>query len=532
MNLLFPPFGYASTFYRFKYFFSLLKKRQPQIVADIPHRINKNELLPTLVIIKDSNHFPCELLEIEIFIDKRSINKKVVDKKVNQNYWELISQIDISKFETRWHEIDIKIIYKLKGKTFSCYNDNYRTTSHSAFPCYFSEEKLPVLEGFIAGDMHSHSNFTDDQIEFGASLETSSVMAATLGLDFFAITDHSYDLDDYPDNFLKNDPNLNKWNSFLKNVEEKNASNDKTMIIPGEEVSVRNSKNETVHLLVYNDKNYFPGCGDSGERWFHYFSKLSISDVLKSSSKNTAVFASHPTDHVPSAHRLLLNRGHWDLKDAQNNMLTGVQIFNGHGANKINDAVSFWKSLLLKGYKSFILAGNDGHGNFGRNRYISIPFLKINESYSQLFGKWRTDIYLGDKEKTVDNIIQLLKAGNFAVSNGPAIDLQIFDENKLITKMGHETDNAINGKVVLKSSPEFGAITKLDIYQGFPERSKEVLYLTKDFNKYNFELNFEFEIKENSTKSYLRAEIQSSGPKGKHFAFTNPIWITPVKKKY
>lgn len=532
MSFLLPTLGYASTFYRFRYFFSFLKKKQPQIVADIPHRVNKNNLLPALVIVKESNHFPCELLDIEIFIDKKPFRKIPVNKEVNQDYWEWIKKFDISKFDTGWHEIDIKVVYKLKDKIFTCFNDNYRTTSSSAFPCYFSATDLPLLNGFIAGDMHSHSNYTDDQIEFGASLDASSEMSDALGLDFFAITDHSYDLDDYHNNFLKNDPKLKKWKSFLNGVEEKNKSKSKSLIIPGEEVSVRNAQNKTVHLLVYNDKNYFPGCGDSGEKWLHYYSELSINDVVESISENAIVFASHPTDHVPFVHRLLLNRGHWSLKDAQNKMLTGVQIFNGHGSDKIEKAIFFWKTLLLKGYKSFLLAGNDAHGNFGRNRYISIPFVKINETYTQLFGKWRADLYLGDNKKTVNNIVRLLKEGNFAVSNGPTVDLQLFDENKNMTKMGHETNHAISGKVVSKSTEEFGAIAKVIIYRGYLDSSEEEAYLTKEFNKDNFELSFDFEIKEAPSKNYLRAEVRSIGPKGKHFAFSNPIWIKSLNDKH
>jgi hypothetical protein len=526
MSFLLPTLGYASTFYRFKYFFSFLKKRQPQIIADLPHRVCKNNLLPVLLIIKDANHFPCELLDIEIFIDTKSNGKIEINKTVNKNYWEHITKIDLCSFETGWHEIDVKIVYKLKNKTYSCYNDNYRTTSHSSFPCYFADADLPQLDGYISGDMHSHSNYTDDQIEFGASLNATSEMAGALGLDVFAVTDHSYDLDDYHDNFLKNDPELKKWHSFLNHVQKINSSDTKVLIIPGEEVSVQNAKKETVHLLVYNNKKYFPGCGDSGEKWFRYYSELSINDVLESVSENSLVFASHPTDKVPSAHKLLLNRGQWDIKDAGDKKLNGIQIFNGHGNNQIEQALSFWRILLLKGYKSYLLAGNDGHGNFGRNRFISIPFVKISETYTQLFGKWRTDLFLGKNKKSIKNTIKPLKEGNFAVSNGPAVDFHILDEKKNMSKMGEETTKAVSGVIRSKSSTEFGPISKITIYRGNLDRIEEKTYLTKEFNSNNFELNFSFEIKDSQSKNYLRAEVQSAGPKGKHFAFTNPIWIT------
>ncbi|KAA3614106.1 MAG: hypothetical protein D8M58_18095 [Calditrichaeota bacterium] len=530
MNLLLPSIGYASTFYRFKYFFSYLKKRHPQFVADVPHRINKNNSLPILIIIKDANHFPCELIDVEIFVDKKSIQISKINKKITTNYWDQVLKIDVSKYETGFHKIDIKISYKFKDKIFNCYNDNYRTTSHDAFPVYFSNSDLPVIDGFVGGDMHSHSNNTDDQIEFGASLSATLEMADALGLSYYAVTDHSYDLDDYPDNFLKNDPKLEKWHSFQKNVQTINEQDNNVMIIPGEEVSVRNSQNKTVHLLVYNDKKYFPGCGDSGEKWFRYFSELSIDDVLNNSSEQSLIFASHPADRVPSVHRFLLNRGHWSQQDASDERLCGVQIFNGHGTNKIDDAISFWKTLLLKGQKSFLLAGNDGHGNFGRNRYLSIPFVKINESYTQLFGKWRTDLFLGKTSKTVNNIIELLKNGNYSASNGPAVDFQIFDDKKTVINMGQESSlKPVAGKLTAKSSREFGGLTKIVIYQGQLNSGQEEVHLTKGLNKDIFELNFDFDIKENTSQFYMRAEVQSSGPKGEHFAFTNPIWFRPLK---
>ncbi len=525
MSLLIPPFAYASTFYRFKYFFSLLKKREPQIVADVPHRINKINALPILIIFKDADHFPCELLEIEIFIDKNLHAQNTINQKIASNYWDYIWKTDVSKAEPGWHNIDVKITYKLRGKIYTLFNDNYRTTSHAPFPSFFSEDDLPILPGFIGGDMHSHSNNTDDQIEFGASLEATAEMSSALGLDFFAVTDHSYDLDDYTDNFLKNDPTLKKWHTFLEKVSELNNSDNTIIIIPGEEVSVKNTKNQTVHLLVYNDPNYFPGCGDSGEKWLHYFSELSIKDVLSSLAKNAISFASHPTDKVPFMHRLLLNRGHWGIADAEDERLTGVQIFNGHGSDKIEASIKFWTTLLLKGHKSFLLAGNDGHGNFGSNRYLSVPFLKISETYTQLFGKWRTDLNIAGSKNTVTNIIKRIIDGNFSVSNGPAIDFQLFDEKNRDRSMGTKTNYAKLGKIHVKSSREFGPIRKIIVYRGILQTETEDVYLTNEQIEDSFELQTDFEIKQITDKCYFRAEIQSEGPKGKHFAFTNPIWV-------
>jgi len=50
-----PLFLYAETHYRFPYFFSLLRKNEPEIIADAPHRIEPGSPLPILILIKDAH---------------------------------------------------------------------------------------------------------------------------------------------------------------------------------------------------------------------------------------------------------------------------------------------------------------------------------------------------------------------------------------------------------------------------------------------------------------------------------------------
>ena len=49
LPLIVFPLLYAETHYRFKYFFSFLKKNEPEILADIPHRLEPNAALPGTV---------------------------------------------------------------------------------------------------------------------------------------------------------------------------------------------------------------------------------------------------------------------------------------------------------------------------------------------------------------------------------------------------------------------------------------------------------------------------------------------------
>ena len=54
-----PLFLYAETHYRFKYFFSFLKKQEPELLADAPHRVEPGKDIPILILSKDADRYPC-----------------------------------------------------------------------------------------------------------------------------------------------------------------------------------------------------------------------------------------------------------------------------------------------------------------------------------------------------------------------------------------------------------------------------------------------------------------------------------------
>jgi len=519
------PFAtYASTFYRFKYFLSYLKRREPQIVADVPHRLSPGRPLPVLVIFRNADHYPAYIEQIEVFIDGQSFKTERLNLDLKDSYEEKLLHLDRSRIKDGLHKIDIAITYFIGETKKRCINDNYRGTKKEPFPCYFSSYPLPRLEGFYHGDCHSHSVFTDDQIEFGASLIAGKAMADVLGLDFFCVTDHSYDLDNFPDDFLHNDPELQNWQRFQR---ESAALNKLTgcLIVPGEEVSVRNGKDENVHLLVFSEKHYFPGSGDSGGHWFHFRSELGIDDVCKRAGADSVIFAAHPAEKAPALQQLLLNRGDWQTDDVCPAM-TGVQVFNGHGSGHLPAAIHFWTKLLLKGRRVFALAGNDAHGNFGRNRYISLPFLKITESYNQLFGQWRTDIRLEKKPTAVSEIIKALRSGRYSLGNGPTLEICVRDRQGTVHFMGGHTEQAEHLSLTIKSSPEFGALESWTLFYGDLSAGREIiLQKKKSLPPQQFETFIDYSIDVNMKPGYVRAEATSRVDQIPYFTFSNPIWI-------
>jgi len=519
VSFLFPLL-YAETHYRFKYFFSWLKKPEPEIIADIPSRIQKGIQIPVLIIVKDADKYNAEIIEIEIEEKNNILFFQEINKKVNQSYFDKIFFIDSSKLEMGKHYINIKIKYKIKDKIKTCKNDNHRGTKHMPLPVYISEDPLPQIDNCVYGETHSHTNYTSDQLEFGASTSSSSILAESMGLNFFCATDHSYDLDDEENNYLRNDENLTKWKNLLIEANEVNNTNSNFQIIAGEEASLHNHKNKNIHCLIYNSKKFYPGNGDSGEKWLHPFSELTIEDVLNDVNDETLVFAAHPVEPVPFLQRILIRRDNWHEEDCRHPRLNGLQFANGGPKKYFKQGKKLWIKLLLEGYKLFGLAGNDAHGNFARYRQVSFPFIKMKENYFHLFGNWRTGIYINSETLNIDSILDSIKIGNCFLTNGPALQFQAFSNGKLFP-MGSNCENTNKLKLKVISTEEFGRIRSISIFQGIiGEKSENVIFHEKltEF-QYNFEINFNTESE--SKNGYYRCEVETDLDK---LALSNPIW--------
>ncbi len=58
-------FGYFEMHYRFRYLpFSRYFKREPEILADAPHRLEPGRKLPLTILVKDAHRFPITLHKI------------------------------------------------------------------------------------------------------------------------------------------------------------------------------------------------------------------------------------------------------------------------------------------------------------------------------------------------------------------------------------------------------------------------------------------------------------------------------------
>jgi hypothetical protein len=527
-----PVFLYAETHYRFRYFFSVLRKHEPEIIADAPHRIEPNQPLPILVLVKDAHQFPLKLNKVSIVI--RKDGKPLIEKELLKSPIELTEKLLWRVYEVPLDGIsgiiECDVIFKIDDgkKQLSYHNDNHRTSSHQPLKIFVAPSPLPRFEHLHFGECHSHSSYTEDQVEFGAPLEASTQLSLALGLSFFCVTDHSYDLDDSVDNYLVNNSNLPKWSLLQQEVDDQNSKHQDFVIVRGEEVTCRNSKDQNIHLLLLGNRKFFHGSGDGAERWLKTRSENSINEILNSIEPSVLSFAAHPKERVSFLQRLLLRRGKWLQQDFIHPQLTGIQFVNGHVSDGFWEGYHQWIEALVEGKRIFVLAGDDAHGNFNRFRQIGIPFLKIRETGHQLFGKMRTGVYL--ESLSEENILRAIHSGKTIVTDGPVVNLLIDSPTHGISSIGETViGNKHSVSLEVRSSSEYGSIDSVKVFMGSTGVRETVIISEKLSQKYTANRNFSVEI---SRKSYLRAEVWTSSFDSNdaqpHFCLTNPIWLVPA----
>ena len=211
LYILLPFLLYAETHYSFKGIYSSLKKKEPEAIADIPHRIEPGYKIPILLLLKDCHLFPAKINKVIVEIKKdgqTELNKtfQINTEIIKTKYHSII--IDIEKPTHLFGKVQIDVAFELViGEKIITYkNDNYRISSHAPFDVYLADQSLPQTPNWPFGDIHCHSSYTEDQAEFGAPLEPSLKLSTAMGLRYFAVNDHSYDLDDCESTYLKNDP--------------------------------------------------------------------------------------------------------------------------------------------------------------------------------------------------------------------------------------------------------------------------------------------------------------------------------------
>ncbi len=518
---------YAETHFRFRIPFSRYFKREPELIFDTPWRLEPGQKPSIFLVVKDAHLYPIKLESVEIVVSQNNQKLCTQNWTLNQDSSDRQIDFEFSLVDCELPRGEVEILptltYSISGKQRRMRVDNYHGTRKTPLRVIIAKEGLPKLAGWQTGDTHLHSSLTNDQIEFGASLEQTRKAAQLLGLDFITATDHSYDLDDQPDDYLKNDPELEKWKQSRAQIAALNKENILT-IIPGEEISVANHRGATVHFLHFNDPVYFPGSGDSGEDWPKLKSQMSIDDVLARRSPQTVSVGAHTAYKFPWFQRVLLKRGFWEGEDHNNPELDGVQILCGTPAyTAFHSSRQLWIDALLKGFKLGAYGGSDGHGNLNRNWHVTLPMWSLGTHEDQIFAQSRT-IVRSDTTDTSE-IVEAMKQRRTALSTGPMGDLTITFEGTTFG-IGDTLKARKNDMLKLNyrgySTEEFGSLMEVTIYAGNLDTQEEMLLF------HDSELSERFEITQNFTvpgKSYLRLEISSEGSRWPGIYVSSPIWV-------
>ena len=503
--------SYAEIHFHLKYLYPKYYRKEPEIITDIPIRVIKNQkrTIPLLIVVKDAHLFPVTINSVNINIqgNNKIISKDfIINKEIGEKYFSQILKVNVVEMEAdNFLQIIVKLEVEIDGKLKIVINDNLPDIPLKPYKVFYAKEPLPLPESWFAGEPHYHSIHTADQVEFGADIKSTSELAKAMGLSWLFITDHSYDLDDSVTSCIKNDADLPIWKQMQKDVKEYDS--EEVRIIQGEEVSIGNSKDENVHMLAINHDEFIEGHGDSAEKWFKNKPQHSLSEINKWHNENNLFIAAHPIEKIPIMQKLTLRRGNWSDEDYQNSGINFLQVINSAEPDNIERSVNYWKKMLLKGNRYFLIAGNDAHGNFNVMRQIKSPFWKLFSSQKQVFGQFFTAFKYEDNQPVAG-----LKNGEVIVSNGPFLSFNLKNEDDIFPIGSSCKSRKANLNHESKTSIEFGEIISISVFIGDYNTKKE----TEIKNPEN---NCEIELPE---KGYVRMSLETANG---GFVFTNPVWV-------
>ncbi len=505
---------YPEIHYRFKAFpLNRYFRSQPEIIADAPFRLEPGHALPVLLLVKDSDRFPIILEGVNIEAQGReqyfrrhfSFGRELICKR----WWHHIEWVELPDESDCTWEINVTWRVQIADRHYNITNDNLPGLSHGPLKVRQSGQSLPRKDGWIFGDLHAHTSYTEDQVEFGAPLDAYYHLGQACGLSFSLTADHSYDLDDLPGSFNENDPNLTRFKFRSAEIARLNRDHQGAFsLIPGCELSVANDRGRNVHLLLLNQREFLPGSGDSAERWFHTRAEFSIDEVIKKLKDEVLAVAAHPLMKPPLLQRLFLKRGSWKRKDLYNEKISALQIWNGQDGKDFRKGIETWVKGLLRGKRWKILAGSDAHGNFNRYRQVGFAMLRLKESNQHIFGQVRTGVRLAGN-LSPDNLTNSLKSAPSLVTDGPFAHLELKSQQ----------DGSMLAQVEASSTSEFGELSTVRLYWGNKgEKAERILQEGGIKGGYSATLYSKIE----DLNGYLRVEaITNAGRR----ALTNPLFL-------
>ena len=501
-------------------------KKEPEIVFDTPIRVEADQDIPLFLIMNEVDNFPVVLRNLEVAISSNTTGVKSLSFNTFEEYEVshahsfksnlYIFYIPHDLLVNGWNYILPKLTVTHTNREITVITDNYIGISHEALRVYKAHEGLPLDENSSTGDIHCHSMHTFSPVEFGAPIVAYQIAAETMGMDFVAVTDHSYDLECSISNYRKREQNEENWKLQQSTLLPHNYP----IVVIGEEISGRKEIGGVVHLGAFGHTSFIKGSGDGARFGYNRKNELSLqSAAAKVVEEGGITFAAHPGERTSLLQRILLRRGNWNEGDLDENIIS-YQAINGNFDTSWIVAKKIWVKALLNGKKIALVGGNDAHGDFNRYRAIGFPFLYNKENFDRYFGLARTILYSKITHK--DDIIMCIKNGKSAITTGLFASINR-NESSII---GETISDREVIQVVAKSSKEFGRLKNLYLYVGDYTSKKEELYILPNKNP-----AFEYEYTVDSTiyrgKSYIRLEVSSEIGERKFESkcVTSPVYI-------
>ncbi|MBR3669164.1 MAG: hypothetical protein IKN70_04040 [Fibrobacter sp.] len=405
--MIFAPWEklhYAETHFKFKLPWSLLFRPWPEIIADMAFQAVPGETPVLWIVLRDANRFPVVLEQAKVTIAAQDAPRSAWDVREIPLNIEATQQFEFHPLPLEgvqpgryciYVEFTVKRISDGKVRTFR----RWSLPGLRAEPLTLQvlSEALPKAPGYAAGEMHCHTHYSADHVEFGATPKVFQQAAKAVGLDFVCCTDHAYDFafttEDYTREAESPMPRFQALRDEIAALPESYP-----LLLAGEEVSAGNSKGENVHMTVLAPDEYLPGLGDCGRYWLENRPTRKIPGHL--SATKAHCFAAHPMQPMGIIEKFVFRRGYWSHKDLNldaAHKIRGIQFWNGMRDEGFMLGRQWWIEELGKENYLLPIGGNDAHGDLNDTTAVGFPLFTLKYSRDHVFGKVRTVVKLDER---------------------------------------------------------------------------------------------------------------------------------------
>jgi hypothetical protein len=453
----------------------------PEIYLDLPWRVEAGDRAPLLLVAADAARWPVDLLGWRVsWLDPRG-RLGTLELPGGQQLSGQVDGVVIGELpvdEPGSWEVWIDGVARRRGGGAEIHFRNQLARGFAEEPLRLRVDPgpLPGAPGRLRGDPHVHSTGTRDMIEFGPPPELLRRAAQALGLGWFALTDHSYDLDDASDSCWRSDPALPRWREQQAWI---TASREGTgaFVLPGEECSVGAPGGGVLHLLLLAPPRFVEGAADSGERLLPGRSRWPLAELLADLRDSGCLpVAAHTGERPSRGERLLLRRRAWTAPALA--ALPAQQAISGGLGASWERGRALWIQSLRTGARPALLAGSDSHGHFSLARSLRVPGWSVETRRRGLFGRYTSapllppeaaaalpagGLSLAEAGRLQEILLAALASGDVLCGDGPLVGFRGAAGD---WRCGGPCDSFSGWRLAWEAATGAGALRELRLFGG------------------------------------------------------------------